>query len=1290
MKRYVPNIIKRQLNVFRYVNLLHRASLSLRTRGVRKTGHLVVGKVLRKLGLANLVTSESRYLTENPTTEAITLQTTWSTAAGYRPIMRLALPLSGRKAKAVRDTVQSLKWQTYPHWVLKVLCPSDASKKVKRMLQSLKRSDPRIQLIAIHSGRLPLESLNEALDPAEEGYFGCIQEGDELSHDALYRIAHDLAHDPELDVLYTDEAHIPVKGKHPEHGILKPNWSPEMLLGYYYLGSLCMVRQSLLIEVGGFRPEYQEAQEWDLALRLMDSRCQIQRIPHYCYLRRTDNGAVPQGTSTPNTAANYRKALKAHLHRQGLTADVETQTNGVQRIRWNLSEEPRVSIIIPNKNSPELIQTLVKDLRQNTDYHNTEIIIVDNGSTNRTVQEFYREQTSEGHLIVVPFDQEFNYSAACNAGAYVATGELLLFLNNDMEVQSPDWLTELVGWALLPETGVVGGKLFYPNGHLQHAGVVIGLHFVTHISHKAPNADWGVLGTVDTYRNYMAVTGACQMVSRELFEEIGGYDENYRLVGSDIALCLRAWQKGFRTAYTPFASLIHYEEYSRGRSVPTEDMERLALEIQDLKLYEDPYLHPNLHSEKVNPTLRGPDDIGPKEMLKRQLEHYNPPPSHFQTIDWFDDEAIRRGSTQSANPLGFPTYTPAKVADDVNEAAAFILYVLRKRKDIRKRFPLALSEGKDGAFCNWLCNEGLKEFRISSQSANRIRKAFVNHPGLRIRQLYGFRPDLRHIYPTAFLPTGQRPFLRWLLEKGRHEYQFRNEEIWWFFLETSEDPAREFEFTYNVQQEWQRNFPAAYTAFGRERILSWLKRRHCLDDRILENIQALTNPITVEEIRAAYWCFPFWQSKFPNAFREEAETRNLIDWLRAENENAPVPKTFSLSSENQFDHRQLGMNVLGHFCYPSGLQQSTRSLVRSLQMENIAVSVRDVPAHYQMDDPDRTGYLNLETYDVSLVHVQPVLNREQPYIASIYDSTGLEPRADVYRIGYWYWELEDVPWTWKRAVDSIQELWAPTAFVANAMKKTLSKKVTPMLPGVSIGEVEHVDRGDFGVADDEFFFLFMFDMKSIMERKNPLGLIEAYRKAFRRDDKAKLLIKVSSGYFNAEELTRLKQAAHDAGVLLVDEVLTRERSYGLIEACDCYVSLHRSEGLGLTMAEAMLMSKPVIATNYSGNVDFMNDSCSMLVDYQIRPLRGTCPDSVYYIYDENASWAHPSVEHAANWMRWAYENQDDAKAMGHLAKKHASSVLSPEATARRLRTRLEEIYHGIWTKQASETIAPAA
>src|SRR5207253_4369249 len=267
-----------------------------------------------------------------------------------------------------------------------------------------------------------------------------------------------------------------------------------------------------------------------------------------------------------------------------------------------------------------------------------------------------------------------------------------------------------------------------------------------------------------------------------------------------------------------------------------------------------------------------------------------------------------------------------------------------------------------------------------------------------------------------------------------------------------------------------------------------------------------------------------------------------------------------------------------------------------------------------------------------------------------------------------YWELEKVPLEFVKHAAALQEIWAPTRFIARAMRDCMPVPVTEMLPGVQLGTVPALPRRHFGLPDDRYLFFFMFDMCSIMERKNPLALIRAYQQAFRADDRVALAIKVSRGQCDQESFKRLRRAAGDAGATLIDGVLSREEAYGLMSCCDCYASLHRSEGFGLTLAEAMLMGKPVIATAYSGNVDFTWPSNSLPVEYERVAITKDLP-----FYPKGSVWAEPSVAQAAAHMRWVYEHQEDARALGGVGRADATRLLSFEAAGKRMARRLGEI-----------------
>jgi GT2 family glycosyltransferase len=264
------------------------------------------------------------------------------------------------------------------------------------------------------------------------------------------------------------------------------------------------------------------------------------------------------------------------------------------RVSWS-SQQPKVSIIVPTRDSPAILKGLLSSIFSITGYPDYEVVLVDNHSTNSETLAYYEQIELERRVQVIPFNEPFNYSKAINLGAANSQGELLLFLNNDMQVLHADWLSELVQWALLPEIGIVGAKLLHPDQTIQHAGVVIGLQgFMGHLYPNTPDHTYGLMGSTDWYRDFCAVTGACQMMRRKVFEEIGGYDESFKLVFSDIDICLSAIQKGYRVLYDPFVTLIHYEGHSRGYSTPPEDIIRGYEKLRPWLLHDDPYFSPNL------------------------------------------------------------------------------------------------------------------------------------------------------------------------------------------------------------------------------------------------------------------------------------------------------------------------------------------------------------------------------------------------------------------------------------------------------------------------------------------------------------------------------------------------------------------------------------------------------------------------------------------------------------------------------------------------------------------------
>jgi glycosyltransferase involved in cell wall biosynthesis len=472
----------------------------------------------------------------------------------------------------------------------------------------------------------------------------------------------------------------------------------------------------------------------------------------------------------------------------------------------------------------------------------------------------------------------------------------------------------------------------------------------------------------------------------------------------------------------------------------------------------------------------------------------------------------------------------------------------------------------------------------------------------RVKRVFELRPDLREAYPFALTPhPDRRRFLEWLLVYGAKDYDITPDEAVAWLFEQDAAPDRGLATTYRLRPDWQQAVPHALTPPGWPAFILFLRETHGLRGR--------------------------WVGRAR---------------LSPPSEDTTAP----------------GVNVVGHFRYASGLQEAAFGIVNGLHRAGFRTSLRDLPVIFPCDWRDRERYLGLEEYDTT-VYVAAV----NTFPAEWYPRAGLHMRQGVKRIAVCYWELEELPAEWADQLGWADEVWAPTRFISDCFRKYVSVPVVPMLPGVELPPITRNPRSHFGLPDDQFTFLFSFDMASVMERKNPLGLIRAFRRAFRSDDNAHLVIKVSRGEKDPDSLAKLRAAARD-GVTVIDEVMTREDALALLDCADCYASLHRSEGLGLGMAESMLLGKPVIATGYSGNLDFMTPDVAHLVEYGRVPIVEDLSP-----YPKGCHWAEPSVEHASDLMRRVYDHSDDARTLGAKGKAHVERVLSVESAGRRMADR---------------------
>lgn len=640
-----------------------------------------------------------------------------------------------------------------------------------------------------------------------------------------------------------------------------------------------------------------------------------------------------------------------------------------------------------------------------------------------------------------------------------------------------------------------------------------------------------------------------------------------------------------------------------------------------------------------------------------------------ESLDLCDTAKALEAAGLSEEQAFWPPVEARDVRDQTS-AARFLLDTLRHRGDLRSRFPFLLSAPLNRGFVDWLSGiEGRTDLGLTSEAVEHLVSLLSKDFGARARQLFLTNEEIRAVLPHGLMPSGRRSLFRWFMQHGLDASDLTREEIWWLFLEAAENPKVELIRAFQFTPAWQRRFPDALTVFGWSRFTAWFVATYGAEEAIAESSWPAPAIAPATQIRLAYFAQPAWSKAHPEALSDAAAARALLEWLVSSGQAHADAETRRWCAELDVealvpDLSNGGANIIGHFCYPSGLRMSVIAMTEALKLAGVQTSLRDVrtDAH---DDPHHARFDGLETGDVTIIHVQP-----EPFFAEAYARADLaerEPRT--YRIAYWYWEFDSIPENWSEYAKHVDEVWTATEFIARGLRDRLSIPVQTLFPGVALAPFPAHERAYFGLDASRFTFLFTFHMASVMERKNPLGLISAFKMAFRPDEPVTLVLKTSFGERHPVQFQKLlAAAANTPSIIVINEVFSSEDVLSLMNACDAYVSLHRSEGLGLTMAEAMLMGKPVIATAFSGNMDFMNDENSLLVSYERVKVGKPIPP-----YDAELEWAEPSVEHAAQLMRKLYDNPEYAREIGARGKSSAEISLSLDTAGRRMANRLAEI-----------------
>ena len=533
------------------------------------------------------------------------------------PVISVVMPVHNTKAEWLREAIDSVRGQIYPHWQLCIADDASIVPHVRDILEHYCALDSRIQIIYRPEGGHISAASNSALGLATGDFVALLDHDDVLSEHALYHVAAALQRNPDAMILYSDEDKLAEDGSRTEPHF-KSDWNPDLFFSQNYICHLCVIRRSILEKIGGFRLGVEGSQDHDLLLRCLlhvrDS--QILHIPRILYHWRIH----PQSTAQSSVGKSYTtdaalKALEDHLTQHAPWAKVEEGlVANTYRVRWPIpAPEPLVSLLIPTRDRRELIETAISSIREKSDYRNFEILILDNASTDPdTLEYFARIPREDPRVRVVPYHHPFNYSSINNYGVSQARGEVIGLINNDIEVISPVWLSEMVSHALRPEIGCVGAKLYYSNRTCQHCGVILGIGGVAGHSHKyfPPNHP-GYFSRLLLIQNLSAVTAACLVVRKSVFEEVGGLDEkNLTIAFNDVDLCLKVREAGYRNLWTPYAELYHHESVSRGHEDSPEKIARFQSEIAFMKekwgnkLSVDPFYNENLTRDREDFSLR--------------------------------------------------------------------------------------------------------------------------------------------------------------------------------------------------------------------------------------------------------------------------------------------------------------------------------------------------------------------------------------------------------------------------------------------------------------------------------------------------------------------------------------------------------------------------------------------------------------------------------------------------------------------------------------------------------------
>lgn len=523
-------------------------------------------------------------------------------------LISVVVPVYRPQMWFLKRCVDSIRAQTYSDWELCICDDASGDPEITSYLESLPKLDHRIKLASHRTNGGIAKASNTALELASGEFVAFVDHDDELTADALFLMAGAIT--DETDVIYSDEDRLDGSGD-PCFPHFKPDWSPDLLVAFPYLGHLLAIRRSLVVDLGGFRAEMDGSQDFDLMLRATERARLVVHVAEVLYHWRIVEGSTAgDAAAKPWAHDASRRALGDALDRRGEAAWIEPGPfPGAYHARRRILRDLSVSVIIPFRDSAPLLRSCVDSLASGAGHDRFEIVLVDNDSSDPETLALIDMLVRRPNVRCVRRPGPFNWSVINNAAAATCSSDVLLFLNDDIEAGGGGWMAAMLEHAQRPEVGAVGARLLFPDGSVQHAGVVIGLGALAgHLFHDMPAGEVGYMAWASLTREWSAVTGACMMCRTAVFREMGGFDESYAVGFNDVDFCLRLREAGYRVLYTPNAELVHFESKTRGMFGYGTDHERFLRRWADMLRAGDPLFSRNLSRLSLHCVARPADE----------------------------------------------------------------------------------------------------------------------------------------------------------------------------------------------------------------------------------------------------------------------------------------------------------------------------------------------------------------------------------------------------------------------------------------------------------------------------------------------------------------------------------------------------------------------------------------------------------------------------------------------------------------------------------------------------------